>query len=100
MTKQVFAALAASGLMVLLTPISADAYGAAHVGYTHVGPNGAYHVGGTAAVRPGGVYTGNRSTVGYDRAGYGDVRTGYGGVAYGNRAYAPGYDSAHYAYVR
>ena len=28
---------------VLLMPSQVDAYGAAHVGYTHVGPNGAYH---------------------------------------------------------
>jgi hypothetical protein len=39
----------------LLMPTMVDAYGAAHVGYTHVGPNGVYHTGTTVASGPGGV---------------------------------------------
>src|SRR5262249_39592387 len=54
--KKIILAAAATCLAALLTPTEVDAYGAAHVGYTHVGPNGAYHVGETAVAGPGGVH--------------------------------------------
>jgi hypothetical protein len=58
--KTILAALAAAFLTLATTP-EAWAWGAAHVGYTHVGPNGDYHYGrtevyggGTDAYRGGG----------------------------------------------
>lgn len=72
MTRYLMVIAAAAGLMVAMTPNGADAYGAAHVGYTHVGPNGVYHVGETAA---GGYGSG--------AARYGDVHTPYGNASYG-----------------
>jgi hypothetical protein len=62
--------------LVALT-ICSDAYswGAAHIGYTHVGPSGVYHYGHNAAVGPYGAYSGAHVSH------YG----GYGGrTAYGN----------------
>src|SRR5215472_17093153 len=77
MTLAIVAALA-----VLLTPSKLDAWGAAHVGYTHVGPGGVYHAGRTVAAGPGGVYAGGR--VGAAGYGGGVYRAGYGGaVGYG-----------------
>src|SRR5262249_12798046 len=69
-------------LAALLMPSKADAWGAAHVGYPHVGPGGVYHAGRTVAAGPGGVYAGGRAGgVGY---GGGAYRAGYGGaVGYG-----------------
>jgi len=49
-----------SALVALSMPSKVDAYGAAHVGYTHVGPSGVYHTGRTAAYGPGGAYAGGR----------------------------------------
>jgi hypothetical protein len=102
-TLTIVAALAA-----LLMPSKVDAWGAAHVGYTHVGPGGVYHAGRTAAVGPGGVYSGGR--VGAVGAGGGVYRAGYGGgVGYGG-AYGGGYrygagyggavGAARYGYIR
>ncbi|MBX9627158.1 MAG: hypothetical protein K2X82_25370 [Gemmataceae bacterium] len=106
MRRTVTALVSLAALTALLTPAEVGAYGAAHVGYTHVGPNGAYHVGATAAGGYGGARYGDarygevRTGTGYDRGGYAEVRTAPGGVAYGTRTYAPGYNTAHYAYVR
>ena len=89
---------AVTALVTLLTPSGLNAYGACHVGYTHVGPNGVYHEGSTAVSRPGGNY--GHTTEGYH------TTTGYGGAAYGGYHYSAGYSgnaaygSAHYAYVR
>ena len=62
----------------------AQGWGAYHVGYTHVGPAGAYHVGRTAAVGPyGGAYARVPGPAGYAGAyGYGGFRAGgvYGGA--------------------
>ena len=41
-------------LTAALLPAAVHAYGAAHVGYTHVGPNGVYHTGETVAHGPNG----------------------------------------------
>jgi len=68
---------------VLLMPSQVDAYGAAHVGYTQVGPNGVSHTGATAVSGPNGT-----AAVGHTSA--------YGaGGAYGGGAAAGGY---HYNY--
>ena len=67
-----------AALAALLTPSRVGAWGAAHAGYTHVGPGGVYHAGRTVAAGPGGVYAGGRAGgVGYGgayRAGYGYIR--------------------------
>jgi hypothetical protein len=47
--------------MVVALPFMATAYGAAHVGYTHVGPGGVYHTGRTAVYGPGVAYYGSRT---------------------------------------
>jgi hypothetical protein len=83
-------------LLVLALPAEVDAYGAYHRGYTHVGPAGVYHVGGTAVSTPYGVYGARNMGV----AGYGGYRGGaasgagyrytpgyYGGAAYGGYRY-------------
>jgi hypothetical protein len=85
--KIVFAALAATLVMMLTSP-AAHAWGCYHAGYTHVGPGGAYHVGYTRAYGGYGGYGGYRAGYGYHYGGYG----GYGGYHYG--AYYGGY---HYA---
>lgn len=87
---------AAAALFVLALPSQAGAYGAAHVGYTHVGPAGVYHTGETAVAGPRGVATTGHTTAvgaggatyhsGYGAAaGYGGAAVGYGGAAYGYR---------------
>ncbi len=95
-------------LMALLAPTLVDAYGAAHVGYTHVGPNGVYHEGATAVHGPGGTAGGyHESAYG---AGGGAYHAGYGGAS-GGAAGGYHYDyhysggaayggAAHYDYVR
>jgi hypothetical protein len=110
MMKRILAAVALAALVVALTPTVVEAYGAAHVGYTHVGPNGAYHTGATAVRGPeGGVYAGGHTTA---VGGYGPTYHpggtipaggyGYGTAHYGGTAYAPGYHAAAggYAYIR
>jgi hypothetical protein len=98
-------------LVAMLMPSEVNAYGAAHVGYTHVGPNGVYHTGRTAAYGPGGAYAGGHtSAYGYGgayHAGYGGAEhAGYGGAAYGGYHYSAGYSGgaayrgAYYGYVR
>jgi len=72
-------------LAALVTAGEAQAWGAYHVGYTHVGPAGVYHYGRTAAVGPyGGAYA-RMPYSGYAGAyGYGGFRAGvYGGAAAG-----------------
>src|SRR5688500_10304881 len=82
MLKTIILAAIVAALTALLTPSEAAAYGAAHYGYTHVGPNGAYHTSGTAAYGAGGVYAGGRSeAVGYGGGAYrggGGAAAGYG----------------------
>ncbi len=76
MLRQVCIVAGFTAFLVLATPANAHAWGAAHVGYTHVGPGGVYHAGAT----------------GY-RGGYGG---GYGGAHYG--AYRGGYGGAYHSY--
>src|SRR5579862_3060205 len=107
MLKKIVLAAFAAALGVLVLPAAVSAYGACHVGYTHVGPNGVYHSGETVARGPEGTYAGGRTTA-----------YGAGGAAYGygahystgntsNQLYAPsrssGYSSAssyNYNYIR
>ena len=65
MVKKITLAAFATALAVLVLPATVRAYGACHVGYTHVGPNGVYHTGETAVRGPGGTYaTGHTSAYG------------------------------------
>src|SRR5262245_10950309 len=89
----------AAALTALLLPTPVDAWGAAHVGYTHVGPAGVYHTDRTAVAGPGGFYAGGRTgAYGYGggvyRGGYG-YGAGYGGV-YGGYRYTPSYYGGAY----
>src|SRR5262245_6909351 len=96
MLKQTVLLVAVAALVALLTASDVRAYGAAHVGYTHVGPNGVYHTGETVARGPGGAYAGGHTgAYGYGggayHAGYGGAyHAGYGG-AYGGYHYSAGY---------
>jgi hypothetical protein len=108
MLQRIILSVGLATLAALLTPSKVDAYGAAHVGYTHVGPNGVYHAGETAYRGPGGVYAGGHTgAYGYGgaeyRGGY-EYHAGYGG-AYGAAGYryTPSYGGAYgagYGYVR
>jgi hypothetical protein len=113
MLNRIVMLVAAGALAALLTPSEAGAYGAAHVGYTHVGPNGVYHTGETAVSGPRGTYEGGRTTAvgaegGAYRGGYGAVDTRYGGAAVGGAEYrySPTYyggaaaGAVHYDYIR
>src|SRR5262245_66598529 len=86
MLNKIITLATVAALATLLMPSKVDAWGAAHVGYTHVGPAGVYHTGRTVAAGPSGVYAGGRTGAygaygGAYRAGYGGA-VGYGG-AYG-----------------
>jgi hypothetical protein len=108
MLNKIILLVAVATLTALLTPSRVDAYGAAHAGYTHVGPNGVYHTSETVARGPGGTYEAGRTTAYGERGGA--YHAGYGGAAVGGAAggyhYSAGhsggvaYGGAHYAYVR
>jgi hypothetical protein len=97
MSKTVLLA-AVAALGILLMPSYVDAYGAARVNYTRVGPGGGvYHSSATVAGGYGG----------YDRGYYGGRTTGYykegsGGYGYPAGALASqGYDTGGtYGYIR
>lgn len=103
--KTLFLACAALLVALAMAP-EAQAWGAAHVGYTHVGPGGVQHWGRTAAVGPYGAYAGGHAGA-YGRYG-GAYHAGYGGAAFGGGYHAyggyhyGGYGSggARYGYVR
>jgi heterogeneous nuclear ribonucleoprotein A1/A3 len=114
MLSKIITLAAVAALAALLMPSRLEAWGAAHVGYTHVGPGGVYHTGRTVAAGPGGVYAGGRTGAygaygGAYRAGYaGGVGYGgaygarYGAVGYGGGYYGGGaaYGGARYGYIR
>jgi len=102
MLNKIIVLLAVAAVAVLLMPSPVDAYGACHVGYTHVGPNGVQHYGATAAHGPGGSYGGAHESA-YGGSG-GAYHAGYGGAS-GGSAGGYHYDyhysgEAHYGYVR
>jgi hypothetical protein len=112
MPNKIIPVVVVAALAVLLAPSEARAYGAAHVGYTHVGPNGVYHTGETAVAGPGGVAaTGRTTAAGYggteyrSGAAYGVDRGGAYGAA-GDYRYAPSYGGTavggevRYGYIR
>jgi hypothetical protein len=112
MLNKIMTLTTVAALTVLLVPSKIDAWGAAHVGVTRVGPGGVYHAGRTVVSGPGGVYAGGRTSA-YGAYG-GSYRAGYGGaVRYGgavgvsggyrySAGYAGGasYSAARYGYVR
>jgi heterogeneous nuclear ribonucleoprotein A1/A3 len=122
MLKMICAAAVTAALVVLAVPSKVDGYGAAHVGYTQVGPNGAYHTGATAVSGPGGTYAAGHTTAygaggAYRGGSYGGsiaegeagVARGHGAAATGGYTYAPSYYGGaggaaaggyHYGYVR
>src|SRR3954447_3155379 len=61
MLNKIITPATVAALAALLMPSEVGAWGAAHVGYTHVGPGGVYHTGRTVAAGPGGVYAGGRT---------------------------------------
>ena len=94
MLKKIITLATVAALAALLMPSKVDAWGAAHVGYTHVGPAGVYHTGRTVAAGPGGVYAGGRTSA---YGAYGGVyRAGYGAAA----GYGGAYGAARYGYIR
>jgi hypothetical protein len=84
MSKKIILATLAIGLVALL-PATVSAYGACHAGYTHVGPNGAYHTGTTVGYGPHGAYETSHTTAvsggGAYHEGYSAGTTGYRGVS-------------------
>jgi hypothetical protein len=112
MVNKIKLLLVLAALAALLTPSLACAYGAAHVGYTHVGPNGVYHEGATVAGGYGGGYGGGTAyhvgPAGGTYAGgayvggathVGPAGGTYGG-GYGYHAGYAGYGTTNYGYVR
>jgi hypothetical protein len=95
MLKRISLVVCVAALAALATPSRVCAYGAAHAGYTHVGPNGAYHVGATEAGGYRGGYAGGAEYRGGAAGGaeyrggavYGERGGAYGGAAYGGAAY-------------
>jgi len=109
MLNKIILPAVAVALSALLTPSEVGAYGAAHVGYTHVGPNGVQHYGATAVATPHGDYsTQHASAYGASGGAYhaasGTAATTAGGYHYDTRYYGGAttgsVDSYHYGYVR
>jgi len=88
MKNAMLAMAAVAGLFA--TSSDAKAWGAYHVGYTHVGPGGVQHYGHTAAAGPYGGYSSSH----YGAHGYGggSYHSGYGG------GYHAGYGGGGYHY--
>jgi hypothetical protein len=98
MWKMITGAAVTAAVVVLLAPSRVDGYGAAHFGYTRIGPNGFYHTGGTAGYR--GAYGGRTAAYGYGPAfrggGYwAGIAAGEAGVAQTHWAAA----TSDYTYV-
>lgn len=105
MMRMTFIIGLAATLAALLCTSQAQAWGAAHVGYTHVGYGGVQHYGRTTAVGPYGSYSGahygSYGAGGSYHAGYG-AGSSYGGYVSGG-AYRYGgvssYGGYHYGGV-
>jgi hypothetical protein len=97
---------AAALVAVLVSTSQAQAWGAYHAGYTHVGYGGVQHYGHTTAVGPYGAYSGSHYGSyggggayhagygeGYHYGGYGGT---YGGYHYGGTSTYGSYYNAGY----
>jgi hypothetical protein len=95
MLKKVITLTALAVLATLTIPAPVDAWGAARVSATRVGPyGGVHHASRTVAAGPRGVYSAGRvGGVGYGGA----YRGGYRGYAGYGGAYGGGY---RYGYIR
>jgi hypothetical protein len=88
-------------LATLLSTTQVQAWGAAHVGYTHVGYGGVQHYGRTVAAGPYGAYSGaHYGSYGVGGAYHTDYHygTGYGGYSYGAYHYGATPSYSGYAY--
>ena len=74
MLRNILCVAALAAATTLATASQAQAWGACHVGYTHVGPSGVQHYGHTSASGPYGSYSG--SHYGSSSA-YGGYHSGY-----------------------
>jgi hypothetical protein len=97
MLRQFLFLTLAAAAVVLVTSSQAQAWGAFHAGYTHVGYGGVQHWGHTSVSGPYGSYSGGHyGAYGYGGGsyhagyGYGDRYGAYGGYHYG------GYSGYHY----
>jgi hypothetical protein len=85
-------------LAALVSAAEARAWGGYHVGYTHVGPAGAYHWGRTGVAGPYGAYRGGSA---YGYRGYDAYRGGYGSYhAYGGYHYGGYYGGTRAGFYR
>jgi len=82
MSLKTVSLLLAATFVAMLTYSDAQAWGGAHVGYTHVGPNGVYHCGATSVHGPYGSY-GGVHVAGVSVHGGAAYGVHYGGAAYG-----------------
>jgi hypothetical protein len=90
--SSIFPGLAALALL-LATTAKVQAWGAAHVGFTHVGPNGVQHYGATEVRGPYGSYGGAH----YGAYGGGEsYHAGYGASS-GYHPYTPTYSGGYAA---
>jgi hypothetical protein len=90
MLQKIFIVMVAAVLAVLLTASQAQAWGAAHCGYTSVGAGGVQHYGTTTASGPYGSYSGSH----YSSASAGG--TYHEGSAYGTTS-SGGSSAYHYS---
>ena len=110
MLRRIVSLAVVAAFGALLTPDQVNAYGAAHVGYTHVGPNGVYHAGATTTSGYGGssatYHAGYTTTNGAGGVNHYGTTAGYGTTGYGAAGgyhYSTGYGSAgavNYGYIR
>lgn len=99
--KILIPALAAT-LVTLLVSSQAQAFGGYHAEYTHVGPNGVYHVQGTEVGGAGGAYGGAHATA-VGGTGGSTYHPGYsvpygtpvGGASAGGYHYSPSYSGGY-----
>ena len=94
MLRKILGIALVAAALTLITSAKAQAWGAYHVGYTHVGPEGVQHYGRTVGVGPYGAYSGGHY------GSYGAYGASRGGYSYGAR-YGGAYGGAyHYSYDR
>jgi hypothetical protein len=91
MSRKIVVLAFATVVATLLMASEAQAWGCAHVGFTHVGYGGVQHYGRTVAAGPYGMYSGGH-VGGYGYGGAYHAGYGYGG------AYGGAVGGYHYGY--